>query len=65
MIEKSNPGAKPTEEKVQSSDEEKTKKKEKPRSLFDEHARIRLEKQRKELLADQIRYLHNCDYLEM
>ena len=41
------------EEKAEGSEEEKPK--EKSRSLFDEHARIRLEKQRKEILADQIR----------
>lgn len=41
--------------KKSDSDSEPEKKEEKPRSLFDEHARIRLEKQRKEMLADQIR----------
>ena len=41
------------EEKAEGSEEEKPK--EKSRSLFDEHARIWLEKQRKEILADQIR----------
>ena len=37
------------------SDSEPEKKDETPRSLFDEHARIRLDQQRKEILADQIR----------
>merc|ERR1712131_570171 len=43
------------EEEAKAEGEEEEKPKEKARSLFDEHARIRLEKQRKEILADQIR----------
>ena len=44
------------EDKGSGSDsDEPEKKDEQQRSLFDEHARLRLERQRKEILADQIR----------
>lgn len=42
-------------QKEEASESEDEVNEEQKRSLFDEHARIRLEKQRKEILADQIR----------